>query len=60
MTAWLDVALIGVTPRCLEPGGIVKAEGLGDGRTHQKSRHRQAALDDATRADCYLILDQAG
>jgi len=31
------------------PGGSVKAEGLGDGRTHRKNRHRQAALDAATR-----------
>jgi len=28
-------------------GGIVKAEGLGDGLTHSQGRHRQAALDDA-------------
>jgi hypothetical protein len=28
-------------------GGIVKAEGLGDGPTRMQRRHRQAALDDA-------------
>jgi len=30
-------------------GGSVKAEGLGDGCTASKQRHRQAAIDDATR-----------
>jgi outer membrane protein TolC len=29
-------------------GGIVKAEGLGDGSTESAESHRQAALDDAT------------
>ena len=42
---------------CLDPiecalvGGSVKAEGLGDGSTAFTGSHRQAALDDATRAD---------
>jgi transcription-repair coupling factor (superfamily II helicase) len=30
-------------------GGIVKAEGLGDGSSELRGSHRQAALDDATR-----------
>ena len=30
-------------------GGIVKAEGLGDGPAHTQSRHRHAQLGDATR-----------
>jgi hypothetical protein len=29
-------------------GGIVKAEGLGDGSVVREGNHRQAALDDAT------------
>jgi len=40
-----------------QPGGIVKAEGLGDGSIASAGSHRQAALDAATRhnvqfADC--------
>jgi hypothetical protein len=47
---------------CAKPSALplppdVKAEGLGDGRTHQEGRHRQAALDDATQA-CYPGLNQ--
>jgi len=31
------------------PGGIVKAAGLGDGLVQSAEDHRQASLDDATR-----------
>jgi hypothetical protein len=48
-------------------GGIVKAEGLGDGLTLTPSSHRQAALDDAThhragkqRSRTWDILNQFG
>jgi hypothetical protein len=34
-----------------DAGGLVKAEGLGDGSTLVQGSHRQAALDDATRLD---------
>jgi len=33
----------------ISPGGIVKAEGLGDGLRQSGEDHRQASLDDATR-----------
>jgi hypothetical protein len=32
----------------ISAGGIVKAEGLGDGFAMPERNHRQAALDDAT------------
>jgi len=35
--------------RFTETGGIVKAEGLGDGSAQKRGNHRQAALDDATQ-----------
>jgi succinate dehydrogenase/fumarate reductase flavoprotein subunit len=46
--------IAGVVTLDCEPGGIVRAEGLGDGVSGTTKDHRQAALDDATRRNPQL------
>jgi hypothetical protein len=38
-------------------GGIVKAEGIGDGLLYGMGNHRQAAIDDATRKHVFRVED---